>query len=692
MRFDIYGKTCQLRVENADDLGRILKLDESLWVATSAPAGVFRCDQTFLRLMDNNDDGRINTREVREAIRWMLGILEDSSMVADNMDTVPIAVMRDDTREGRALADSARSILKTVGTPEEENISLDAVRRFLDQLRQQPMNGDGVIIPAAASESEIAQYIADIVTCTGGTDDACGEKGATSGDVERFQDSVAAYLQWLDRGRVRRDGNSTEIMPFGRNTAALYETFRKNADKVDLFFALCRAIRFEPRALSRLGCADADMNELDFTKLEDLNSCLEKVPIAKPVDNTGLPLHENAVNPLYRSWIGELRDDLLPAVLGKTPEFLEEADWQKVKDRLKPYEAYLNEKPGGGLESVPVERLRIYADGAFAQKAAGMIEADAQVTEVLDGAREMERLLLYHKHLVRFVNNFVNFRQLYEITETALFEIGSAVIDGRWFSLALKVDDPVTHEKLARTSNIFTMYVEVTGKEGDKKFLAAIPATSGSRGNLCVGKRGVFFDTEDREYNVRIVKIISNPISLREALVSPFVRLWEFVIGKIESMAGASEKELQKKTDSMMSAPGSPAAQAAGGPAGMLVGISLSAAAIGSAMAFVTKTLADMSTVQILFSLMSAALVVAIPVTLIAVIKLRRQDLSSLLEGCGWAINARMRFNRAQRRQFTKRIGLPEGSSVAPRRRWLGVLLVIILLVLIVLTAYLYGL
>ena len=124
----------------------------------------------------------------------------------------------------------------------------------------------------------------------------------------------------------------------------------------------------------------------------------------------------------------------------------------------------------------------------------------------------------------------------------------------------------------------------------------------------------------------------------------------------------------------------------------MLVGISLSAAAIGSAMAFVTKTLADMSTVQILFSLMSAALVVAIPVTLIAVIKLRRQDLSSLLEGCGWAINARMRFNRAQRRQFTKRIGLPEGSSVAPRRRWLGVLLVIILLVLIVLTAYLYGL
>ncbi|MCK5528297.1 MAG: hypothetical protein KAI74_01325, partial [Kiritimatiellae bacterium] len=67
----------------------------------------------------------------------------------------------------------------------------------------------------------------------------------------------------------------------------------------------------------------------------------------------------------------------------------------------------------------------------------------------------------------------------------------------------------------------------------------------------------------------------------------------------------------------------------------------------------ITKTLSDLSPQQVLLGLLGAILFVSAPVVLLAIIKLNRQDLSSLLEGCGWAVNARMRFDRVQRRQFT---------------------------------------
>ena len=58
-------------------------------------------------------------------------------------------------------------------------------------------------------------------------------------------------------------------------------------------------------------------------------------------------------------------------------------------------------------------------------------------------------------------------------------------------------------------------------------------------------------------------------------------------LGKIEAMSATSEKKLQKRAEAMVPATAAPAQQATvarmpGGPAGLLVGLSLSAAAIGS--------------------------------------------------------------------------------------------------------------
>ena len=48
-----------------------------------------------------------------------------------------------------------------------------------------------------------------------------------------------------------------------------------------------------------------------------------------------------------------------------------------------------------------------------------------------------------------------------------------------------------------------------------------------------------------------------------------------------------------------------------------------------------------------------------LPTAIVAILKLRRRDLSAILEGSGWAINARMRLTFKQAHVFTCRPLLP---------------------------------
>ena len=112
----------------------------------------------------------------------------------------------------------------------------------------------------------------------------------------------------------------------------------------------------------------------------------------------------------------------------------------------------------------------------------------------------------------------------------------------------------------------------------------------------------------------------------------------------------------------------------------MMIGVSVALAVLSSAFAFIVKTLAGLKYYHILFGLLGAGVVVMLPITLIAMTKLRRQDLSSLLEGCGWAINARMRLARALRKRFTAGCPFPERATGTPRSRVLWVILAIVVI------------
>ncbi len=593
MRFKKFGKTYQLRIQTAEDLQDLLALDESLWVATSAPRVVFGCDQRLLELVDSDANGRIYTFELKNAIRWLLGVLADRSRLAAGTDALPLSAVRSDSEEGRALLSSAAYVLESLGEQEADAISLGQVRGIMTGIKAMPLNGDGVISPNAAPDPETAGFIADVLACEGGVQDAGGSDGITEQQLDQFMASVKGHLDWKRRGEIPHGQSATELMPLGTETASAYEVYRTHAEKVDLFFAQCRMLRFDPRAAARMEEQESRTDGPDLLELEGVRTYLEEGPLAGPTEDGMLALAEDGLNPAYRDWVAALKRHVLQPILGEDPRRLSESDWQRVKSVLAPTAAYLAEEQGAEVAGLPEEKLLLYRDGDFAQKAQELIEADRHVADVLEGVRQVERLLLYHQNLMRLANNFVSFPELYATDRRALFEMGSAVIDGRWFKFAVRVEDLAAHSAMAGTSNIFTLYLAITGAPGQEEFCVAMPATSGTKGNLSVGKRGVFFDLSGRQYDARVVKIIENPISLREALAAPFVRLWRSVLGKVESLSGKAEQRLQAQVGQTVRQAGAPRA-AAGGflstSGGLMVSISLAVAALSSAFAFAGRS------------------------------------------------------------------------------------------------------
>jgi hypothetical protein len=150
-------------------------------------------------------------------------------------------------------------------------------------------------------------------------------------------------------------------------------------------------------------------------------------------------------------------------------------------------------------------------------------------------------------------------------------------------------------------------------------------------------------------------------------MMEPFKRLGMAVTKKVESMTQAAEKKLDQTGSSVVEQVQQPPTAPAGSA---LAGGGIAIAAMGSSLAFITKIFSELQFAGLLKGLMAAILAVLIPSTIIAFLRLRKRDLSVLLEGSGWAINSRMRLNTTQCMTFTQRPKIPKGSQLIRSREW----------------------
>ncbi|HOG49205.1 MAG TPA: hypothetical protein PKY10_01305 [Lentisphaeria bacterium] len=699
MRFNRFGKSFQMAVDNGRDLEEVLQLDEALWAATSAPANVFFCDPLFIQHLDTEAKGRVTSADLKQAIRWFLLQLPDRDSITPEFDgNLPLNAIAKDTEAGQALRNSALYILKELEVADATTISLAQIRTFLSTVQARALNGDGVLsMKSAGDREDIKNLITHVVTATGGAQDLDGTIGMGDKELKDFLAAIPLYLEWLDRGAIPDGQDKTEIMPLGTNTPALAALLKTNAGRVEQFFQLSRLLQFDGRLQSKALAPDTKVAAFDPANQPEVEAYVNNLPLAPPTPEAAIPVDPMQINPVFRAWWHDITEKIILPLLGPGLTAITQNEWNAVKAIFTPYETYLASKKGNIVEKLPPDILRSYLNSPeLFNDVQKLLAADKAVADTLTAAKAVEKLLLFRTYLLRFANNFVNFSELYGSCDHAMFESGSLVIDGRWFHVSLQVDNVAAHQALAKSSLLFIMYVEVQ-KSATEKITVVVPVTSGSRGNLVVGKRGVFFDLKGVDYDAKLVQVIENPVCIREALVAPFSRLWGIVEGKIEAWSGTAEKGLQQ-TFTKAITPGAapaptPAPTAAAKPAdgkmnsGAFLGVSVAVAALGSALAFITKTVASMSGLQIWITVLCAILALIFPITLMAAIKLSRQDLSALLEGCGWAINLRMRLDPKLRAQFTNFGVYPKDAEGTPKSHWLKALLISLALIILITVA-----
>ena len=102
--------------------------------------------------------------------------------------------------------------------------------------------------------------------------------------------------------------------------------------------------------------------------------------------------------------------------------------------------------------------------------------------------------------------------------------------------------------------------------------------TQGDSDYLAVGRNGVFFDRKGRDWDATIVRIVDNPISLRQAFWSPYKKFMRMIEEQVSRFAAAREKESDARlstaaTHTTGAAVGAPPAKAEPVDVGKMVGI-----------------------------------------------------------------------------------------------------------------------
>jgi len=648
-----YGGSHQLRIQNAQDLEKIQVLDDAHWAATSVPINSLNCDYAFAAYVDTDQNGRIRTDELKAAQAWLFRFLANRSRLSEGTDVLNLSYIDTSHPEGQKLRQAAEIILTNLNLSDAQELSLAQVRDVQSIMASAANNGDGIIPPQATAEPDLAQFIVSVMETVGPALDASGKPGISEEQLKVFFHEAEAYLAWIAKGEIPKGDDTTEVMPWGAETPQAYELVVSLEEKIEQYFTQCAMVRFDERSAAQMQLRQKELEEIDFTDKSMMEERLKSAPLALPNPKGILDL-EAMLNPLYIERLFELKEKVLKRALGGPVKQLTEKQWDKVKAIFAPYRAWLEDKQGAKVEKLGQDLLRTYLNGSYRQKTSELIAKDLAVADDLNQIHNLEKLILYQRWLMELTNNFVSFANLYTPQRHSLFEMGTLVIDGREMTFTMKVQDRQAHKKIAENSYMYLLYLEITGRQDkDIKFEIVAAVTSGSAGGLRIGKRGIFFTIDGREWDAQVVDIVENPISIWESVKAPFKQFTGFVKKQIDKFS----KSRQVKLEASVAAP-----SASGITRDLLLGGGIAIAALGSAFAYITKALSQVKAVHILGMFVGLAAFILLPGMIIGFAKIRKRDMSVLLEALAWAVNVHMRLNATLGRLFTHIPRLPEGA------------------------------
>lgn len=675
-RFFRSGGFDQVRLDNPDDLRALRQLDQKLWAALACPVKGLEFDTRTLEYIDADKDGRIRAPELLNAVDWTLSVLGDANVLFAG-EGLPLAALND-SEAGQHLKVAAQRLLTNIGKPDAVVLTVadtdDPARIFPPE----KPNGDG-LVPATLTEDEpLKLAIADIIATLGEEKDRSGEAAVSEDKIKEFFTQAEAFTAWHARVRSEK-----QLRPLGDDSEPAVSALIAIREKIDDFFNRVSMAGFDPRAGALMNGEEAELVRLAALNLAN-SSETAKLPLANVVAGRELPL-QDGINPAWRSALQEFRQKVLLPLLGEKSS-LSAADWAQVSEKCAPHLAWLGEKPALAVAALDTARIEWLVENGIREKLLALVEQDKAVAAEAEGLLEVDKLVRFQKNLVKLLNNFISFRDFYTRRDKAIFQAGTLYIDGKSCDLTVRVGDVGKHSGMAGASGSYLVYCECTRPSSAEKMNLVAAVTAGDSGKLMAGRNGIFYDRAGVDWDAHVVKLIENPISVREAFWTPYRRIAKLISDQMQKMAASRDKAMEEKSaagvtasaNHVQNAPAAAAAPAAPAPAtpapppfdiakfaGIFAAIGLAIGAIGTALAAVAAGFLSLKWWQMPLAFLGVILLVSGPSMIMAWFKLRKRNLAPILDANGWAVNTEARINIPFGTALTQIAQLPEGAERA---------------------------
>jgi hypothetical protein len=346
--------------------------------------------------------------------------------------------------------------------------------------------------------------------------------------------------------------------------------------------------------------------------------------------------------------------------------------WKDLQDRLAAHGAWQGRKNGAAVEALGLLRARAILGGGTRAALEALLAEDLTHTAEANAVEEVVRMVHYHRDLFRLLRNFVAFVDFYDARARAVFQAGTLYLDGRSCDLCIRVDDPGAHAGVAALSRMYLAYCSCR-RPGETMNVAAC-FTQGDSDYLTVGRNGIFYDRKGRDWDATIVKIVENPISIRQAFFAPykkFVRLLEDQVAKFAaSKAAASDARIAGAASDVTAAATAGKAPARAEPVdvgkmvGIIAALGVGVGALGTLFGGFVSGFMDLQPWWAkLVALAGVVLLISGPSMFMAWLKLRQRTLGPVLDATGWAVNGRVTVNIPLGTALTARATLPAGAS-----------------------------
>ena len=660
------GGVDQVLIRDGQDIVRLGELDQKLWVALACPTRGLEFDSRTLDLIDTDHDGRIRPPELISACQWALKHLRDPDELIRAGDAVALSALNTGHEAGQALDQEARRVLRLLGREDDDTITLADVADRSRLLTAMRFNGDGIVTAETAGpDADAAQVIAWIGETRGTLDDRAGKPGIDRERAEAFFADVHALVAWHGSGLL-----DSVALPLGDGTLAAAQAVNAVREKVEDFFTRSRLAQYDARAASALYPTVEEYHAIAAHSLDAASAAIAALPLAAIGGDGALPL-SLGVNPAWAGALSALRTRALEPLLGAPVEALSEADWRRVLDRLSPYKDWLAARPQAVLGTLDI------AQAQAAQKAEAAVLALLAQDEAEEPANarmaDLEKLLRFKRDLVVLLNNFVSFSAFYRRTG-AIFQAGRLYLDARSCDLTVNVADAAKHAALAGLAKTCLAYCDCL-REGKKMTIVAA-FTAGDIDFLFVGRNGVFYDREGKDWDATITKLIENPTSVAQAFFSPYKKFLRAIEEQVAKRAAASDAAAQTTMGTLAGEISTVDKTAAGGAApptlaklagskvdvGTVAAIGVALGSISAVMVGVFGKFVELGA-WIPLAILGIVLAISGPSMLIAWLKLRQRSLGPILDATGWAINGRMKVNVPLGASLSQTAHIPAGAK-----------------------------